>query len=218
MADNRDIIVRIKSDASDMLKGYERAIGELEKYANKAQPFNEMQSDIDELRQGINELKTSIKSIGSDKIDSSQLDKLMQKLDSQAEKIRQLQKNQNKIKIEVDETSGKRLNDIVSNAENKLNQLKCGIYYINIPNDLIEIYLNNMESISDKVLNIIKNELLQGNLIYLRLKEIPPEDLITHDLLQIVPVDEEIVNVAKKVYREKNFTEDINRVEKIEII
>ena len=75
-----------------------------------------------------------------------------------------------------------------------------------------------MESISDKVLNIIKNELLQGNLIYLRLKEIPPEDLITHDLLQIVPVDEEIVNVAKKVYREKNFTEDINRVEKIEII
>lgn len=85
-------------------------------------------------------------------------------------------------------------------------------------NDLIEIYLNNMESISDKVLNIIKNELLQGNLIYLRLKEIPPEDLITHDLLQIVPVDEEIVNVAKKVYREKNFTEDINRVEKIEII
>lgn len=123
MADNRDIIVRIKSDASDMLKGYERAIGELEKYANKAQPFNEMQSDIDELRQGINELKTSIKSIGSDKIDSSQLDKLMQKLDSQAEKIRQLQKNQNKIKIEVDETSGKRLNDIVSNAENKLNQL-----------------------------------------------------------------------------------------------
>ena len=123
MTDNRDIIVRIKSDASDMLKGYERAIGELEKYANKAQPFNEMQSDIDELRQGINELKTSIKSIGSDKIDSSQLDKLMQKLDSQAEKIRQLQKNQNKIKIEVDETSGKRLNDIVSNAENKLNQL-----------------------------------------------------------------------------------------------
>ena len=123
MADNRDIIVRIKSDASDMLKGYERAISELEKYANKAQPFNEMQSDIDELRQGINELKTSIKSIGSDKIDSSQLDKLMQKLDSQAEKIRQLQKNQNKIKIEVDETSGKRLDNIISNAEIKLNQL-----------------------------------------------------------------------------------------------
>ncbi len=70
-------------------------------------------------------------------------------------------------------------------------------------NDLIEIYLNDINSISQEIMEIIKTELTKGNLIYLRLKEMPEIDNITNSLLQIVPFDEEIVSEAKKVYVQK---------------
>ena len=85
-------------------------------------------------------------------------------------------------------------------------------------NDLIEIYLNDIERISPEILEIIKRELIKGNLLYLRVNKLPICDDFTHDLIQIVSADEEIVNKAKKVYKEKNYLGDINRKENIEII
>ena len=85
-------------------------------------------------------------------------------------------------------------------------------------NDLIEIYLNDIERISPEILEIIKRELIKGNLLYLRVNKLPICDDFTHDLIQIVSADEEIVNEAKKVYKEKNYLGDINRKENIEII
>ena len=85
-------------------------------------------------------------------------------------------------------------------------------------NDLIEIYLNDIERISPEILEIIKRELIKGNLLYLRVNKLPICDNFTHDLIQIVSADEEIVNKAKKVYKEKNYLGDINRKENIEII
>ena len=70
-------------------------------------------------------------------------------------------------------------------------------------NDLIEIYLKDINSISTEIMEIIKTELTKGNLIYLRVKELPETDNITNGLLQIVPLDEEIVSEAKKVYIQK---------------
>lgn len=71
-------------------------------------------------------------------------------------------------------------------------------------NDLIEIQLNNIDSISDKTLNIIKKELENGNLVYLRVDEMPDKDVISHGLLQLVDANEEVVSPAKKIYNEKN--------------
>lgn len=85
-------------------------------------------------------------------------------------------------------------------------------------NDLIEIYLNDIERISPEILEIIKRELIKGNLLYLRVNKLPICDDFTHDLIQIVSADEEIVNKAKKVYKEKNYLGDINRKDNIEII
>lgn len=82
-------------------------------------------------------------------------------------------------------------------------------------NDLIEIYLKNINSISRKMINIIKSELQNGNLIYLRFEEQLTEDNLTHGLLQVVDFNEEIVNVAKKVYVDKQITVKVMRDEKI---
>lgn len=85
-------------------------------------------------------------------------------------------------------------------------------------NDLIEIYANNLESLSLKTINIIKKELMLGNLIYLRIKNLPLTDNISHGLLQLVSVDEENVNIAKKVYKEKDYLDRIERKEKIIVV
>lgn len=82
-------------------------------------------------------------------------------------------------------------------------------------NELIEIYINNCNIISSSVLTIIKNNLAMGNLIYLRTK-CKIDEKISHGLLQIVAPDEEIVSIASKVYKEKNYSQKINRSEKIE--
>lgn len=84
-------------------------------------------------------------------------------------------------------------------------------------NDLIEIYIENEQSISSKLIKIIKQNLIKGNLIYLRL-DLENEDKISHGLLQIVNNNEEIVSKAAKVYKQKGFNKKINRDETIEVI
>lgn len=69
-------------------------------------------------------------------------------------------------------------------------------------NDLVEIHLNDVTSVSDRILKIIKQELLQGNLIYLRVKEFPEKDIISHGLLQVVDEQEEVVSEAIRSYDE----------------
>ena len=85
-------------------------------------------------------------------------------------------------------------------------------------NDLIEIYIKDINKISRNALKVIHNELLKGNLIYLRVDEELENDTISHGLLQVVSVNEEIVSVAKKVYKEKNYLNSIARSEKIEVL
>ena len=175
---NRDIIVRVKSDASEMLKGYEQAIKELEKYSNKAQPFNSMQSEIDELKKGINDLKKNINSIGSTRIDSSQIDKLIQKLDSQSEKIRELQKNQKAIKINVDESSGKKAVETLQKADSLVKQLTQTIKPLQ---DLgLNIDTNGLNNATEKVKGF-ENQInrLQKQLSSLKNEEVNPFDNIS---------------------------------------
>ncbi len=78
-------------------------------------------------------------------------------------------------------------------------------------NDLIEIYLNNVEQITESTINVIRKELEKGNLIYLRVKNVPTEDKISLNLLQVVDINEEIVTKPKKIYVVKEFDEKINR-------
>lgn len=82
-------------------------------------------------------------------------------------------------------------------------------------NELIEIYLKNINNISTKMLNIIKSELQKGSLIYLRFEEKLNNDNISHGLLQVVDFDEEIVNIAKKVYVDKSISAKVSREEEI---
>ena len=77
-------------------------------------------------------------------------------------------------------------------------------------NDLIEIYLNNIDQINKNTINIIMKELQKGNLIYLRVKNMPVEDKISLDLLQVVDINEEVVTKPKKIYAIKRFDEKIN--------
>ena len=175
---NRDIIVRVKSDASKMLKSYEKSIEELEKYSNKAQPFNSMQSEINELKKGIIDLKNNINSIGSTRIDSSQIDKLIQKLDSQSEKIRELQKNQKAIKINIDESSGKKAVETLQKADALVRQLTQTIKPLQ---DLgLNIDTNGLNNATEKVKGF-ENQInrLQKQLSSLKNEKVNPFDNIS---------------------------------------
>ena len=84
-------------------------------------------------------------------------------------------------------------------------------------NDLIEIYIEDEQNIPSKLLKIIQQNLIKGNLIYLRLN-LENEDKISHGLLQVVNNNEEIVSKAAKVYKQKEYNKKINRDEAIEVI
>lgn len=71
-------------------------------------------------------------------------------------------------------------------------------------NELIEFYLNDISSLNNKVNNLIKDELMKGNLVYLKFKNSLKNDNITGNLLQVVPYDEEVVSKPSKVYSDKN--------------
>ncbi len=85
-------------------------------------------------------------------------------------------------------------------------------------NELIEIYCNDINHLAKNTIKVIKEELIKGNLIYLRVDELSENDGISYGLLQVVATDEEVVSKAKKVYKEKTYKKAINRSEPIEII
>lgn len=76
-------------------------------------------------------------------------------------------------------------------------------------NELIEFYVKDINNISEKMIIKIKEELIKGNLIYIRLKKLPDIDLISHSLIQLVSNNEEIVSEPKIIYIEKGL--EINR-------
>ena len=81
---------------------------------------------------------------------------------------------------------------------------------------LVEFYVSNVYNLSNDVIDIIKKEIMSGNLVYIRSKEQPEIDDISCGLLQLVPYDEEIVSVCDRIYVEKGL--EINRNEKIILI
>lgn len=80
-------------------------------------------------------------------------------------------------------------------------------------NDLIEIYVKNASNIKEKTLNIIKDELKKGNLIYLKSETEVKVDNISAGLLQLIEINEEIVSEAKKIYVEKEVKKKIKNGE-----
>ena len=99
---------------------------------------------------------------------------------------------------------------------NELKEFKINKKFSN--NDLIEIYVNDVNNLKKETIEIIKEELLKNNLVYLRTKKIDELDKISHNLIQVVSTEEEIVSTAKKVYKEKDYDGVIERKEKIESI
>lgn len=72
-------------------------------------------------------------------------------------------------------------------------------------NDLVEFYLNDVNSLNDKVKCLIKEELSKGNLIYIRFKEELVNDNITGNLIQVVPLSDEVVSKPVRIYSDKEF-------------
>ena len=78
---------------------------------------------------------------------------------------------------------------------------------------LVEFYVKDANDLSDNVLKLMKEELLNNNLIYIRSSKKISKDTITNDLIQLVDYDEEVVSKAEKIYVEKGLK--IVREEKI---
>lgn len=70
-------------------------------------------------------------------------------------------------------------------------------------NELVEFYLEDVKSLDDKVYDLVKKELIDGNLVYLKFKNALKNDNLTGNLLQVVPYDEEVVSKAVRVYSDK---------------
>ena len=66
--------------------------------------------------------------------------------------------------------------------------------------ELVEFYLESIDRIDEKIMKIIKKELISNNLIYLRLKKLPKNDLYSANRLQVVSIDDEIVSEPQKIY------------------
>ena len=128
---NRDIVVNIISDASEFLKGYEEAIKAIEKAAKKTNITSGMQEDIEELKGGLGEVRDLIKTLSVDKIDTSQLDALMKKISSLEDKHKNTQKKINKIKIQADESSGKKLEDALLRVDNLFAEINDKVKVLN---------------------------------------------------------------------------------------
>ncbi|MEG1506318.1 MAG: glycosyltransferase family 4 protein [Bacilli bacterium] len=70
-------------------------------------------------------------------------------------------------------------------------------------NELIEVYVKNANNLNNKILNILKEELIKGNLVYLRSKTPLKNDTLSYGLLQVIEFDEVVESKAIRVYIEK---------------
>lgn len=97
--------------------------------------------------------------------------------------------------------------------ERVIEDFKLKNYSDNI--ELVEFYVEDVMKISKKNFQLIKEELLNNNLVYIRSKKQPDKDLISCGLLQLVPWDDEIVSEASSVYVELKYKDEVRRKENI---
>lgn len=78
---------------------------------------------------------------------------------------------------------------------------------------LVEFYVKDASNLSKETLKLIKEELLNKNLIYIRSSKKISKDTISNSMLQLVDYDEAVASKAIKIYLEKGLK--INREEEI---
>lgn len=78
---------------------------------------------------------------------------------------------------------------------------------------LVEFYVKDASNLSKETLKLIKEELLNKNLIYIRSSKKISKDTISNSMLQLVDYDEVVASKAIKIYLEKGLK--INREEEI---
>ncbi len=83
---------------------------------------------------------------------------------------------------------------------------------------LVEFYVEDASKLTDKEINLIKENLFENNLVYIRSKKKMNKDNISGNLIQLIDFDDEIVNVAKRVYVEKKLVKIVKRPEEKIII
>ena len=84
-------------------------------------------------------------------------------------------------------------------------------------NDLIEIYVDNIKEINSKLYDIIKKEVNNNNLVYIRCKNTEGKEKIEGQLLQVIDINDENVNIAKKVYATKKLAKEYKLKNHVEI-
>lgn len=83
---------------------------------------------------------------------------------------------------------------------------------------LVEFYVEDVDNISDNVFDLIRENLLSNKLIYIRSKKAKKNDNISCGLIQLIDFNDEVVNIAEKVYVEKSLKGKIERKEKILLV
>ena len=84
--------------------------------------------------------------------------------------------------------------------------------------ELVEFYVEDVDNISDDVFDLIRENLLSNKLIYIRSKKAKKNDNISCSRIQLIDFNDEVVNIAKKVYVEKSLKGKIERKEKILLV
>lgn len=83
---------------------------------------------------------------------------------------------------------------------------------------LVEFYVEDVTKLTNKELDLIKENLYNRKLVYIRSKIKPEVDNISGNLIQLIDYNDEIVNVAEKIYVEKQLSKNIKRIEEKIII
>lgn len=77
--------------------------------------------------------------------------------------------------------------------------------------DLVEFYVEDVTNLSNNTFDMIKNAILNNELVYIRSYKELENDNISNGLLQLVPFAEEVVANSKKVYVESLIKNKVDR-------
>lgn len=83
---------------------------------------------------------------------------------------------------------------------------------------LVEFYVEDVMKLNNKEIDLIKENLCDKKLVYIRSKIKPEYDNVSGNLVQLIDYDDEVVNVAEKVYVEKKLNKNVKRIEEKVII
>lgn len=78
---------------------------------------------------------------------------------------------------------------------------------------LVEFYVEDVTKLDASEIDLIKENLFSKKLIYIRSKKKPEIDEISGNLIQLIDYDDEVVNVAEKIYVEKKLIKSVKRQE-----